>query len=109
MNITQHSNLKSVNMTNEEDVYDALRYRVTVDRFGTRRYRNAEGRYHREGGPAVIFDNGDKIWYHNGLRHREVGPAVERSNGRCEWWINGKQCPQAEFHEQLKSLEIKDG
>ena len=119
-------------MTTDAEVFDALTLRVVVDELGTHRYYNSKGKLHRDAGPAlifpngtgvwyrnglrhrtygpaVIFDNGDKIWYQNGLLQRKDGPAVERSDGHREWWINGKQCPQAEFHEQLKSLEIKDG
>ena len=48
------------------------------------------GLLHREDGPAVEFNNGDKFWYINGKRHREDGPAVILSNGDEDYWINGK-------------------
>jgi hypothetical protein len=44
-----------------------------------------KGRYHREDGPAVIFDNGDQEWYLHGLQHRTGGPAIEKANGHKEW------------------------
>ena len=91
MNITQHSNLKSVNMTNEADVYDALRYRVTVDQSGTRRYRDAKGRYHREGGPAIELASGERGWFKNGKRHRVDGPALEEYDGSRHWYQNGER------------------
>ena len=47
------------------------------------------GEYHREDGPAFIYDNGDICWYLNGKLHRTDGPAVE-CHGNKEWWLNGK-------------------
>ena len=72
-------------------VHDALKYRIEVDRAGTRKYFNAAGQLHRDEGPAVIMTDGTKEWYHNGLRHRENGPASVMPNGRKEWWQNGKR------------------
>ena len=37
-----------------------------------------------------IDENGNKRWYANGKLHREDGPAVERANGDKEWWVEGK-------------------
>ena len=45
---------------------------------------------HREDGPAIEWDNGDKQWWVNNTIHRVDGPAVETSL-RKEWWVNGKQ------------------
>lgn len=69
--------------------------------------------YHREDGPAVEWENGDKewyingilnnyngpavirkdvkVWYVNGVKHRVNGPAVEYTCGTKEWWVNGKR------------------
>ena len=56
---------------------------------GTVVYRNELGEFHREGGPAIEYANGDKEYWVNGKRHREDGPAVVRANGDEEYWING--------------------
>lgn len=45
---------------------------------------------HRIDGPAVIFTNGDKIWYINGKIHRNDGPAIEFTDGTQEWYQNGE-------------------
>jgi hypothetical protein len=50
---------------------------------------NGELQFHRENGPAVEDNNGDKYWYKNGLLHREDGPASELYDGTKSWWING--------------------
>ena len=76
-------------MTSEEEVFDALKHRVVVDRYGTRRYYNGAGLLHRTDGPAVEHSDGSKEWYLNGELHREDGPAVEYANGTKEWWHHG--------------------
>lgn len=77
-------------------------------------HRNENGFFHREDGPAVENENGDKWWWKNGLihrdgddpavemhdgskhwfkdgiRHRESGPAIEWADGTKQWWLNGK-------------------
>lgn len=78
-------------MTTEAEVYNALKYWVDVDARGTRRYRNAAGRLHREDGPAVEFSNGNREWWQNGQLHREDGPAIERLNGYKAWWLHGRR------------------
>jgi len=63
-----------------------------IDKNGTQRWFNKAGEIHRENDmPAVIFENGTKVWYKNGKRHRENDlPAIISSTGIKEWWINGK-------------------
>ena len=105
---------------NEQDVFDALRYRIEVDSAGTRWYYNSDNQLHRENGPAVEWAcghkewwqngqrhrtdgpaiewwDGDKSWWQNGQRHRTDGPAIERNNGSMEWYINDKKLTEAEF------------
>ena len=55
------------------------------------RYRNRYKELHREDGPAVIYPNGNKLWYLNGKLHRENGPAIEHVNGNKRWYLNGKK------------------
>ena len=65
----------------EQAVFDTLKYRIEVDKFGTRRYYNSANQLHRENGPAVDDANGHKEWWQNGQRHRIDGPAIEWCNG----------------------------
>ena len=89
----------------EVDVFDALKYHIEVDRYGTRRYYNAAGQLHRLDGPAVIYQYGLMFWYQNGQRHRTDGPAVVYTNNELQWWfINGVQLTEAEFNQAIKSL-----
>ena len=93
-------------MTSEEEVYDALKYRIDVSpRTGTRRYYNSKGQLHREDGPAVVYSGGSCEWWQNGLRHRIDGSAVEWYDGHKEWWLNGKRYTKRNYLAQLKALE----
>ena len=49
-----------------------------------------DNKLHKENGPAVECDNGDKYWYKNGKLHRDNGPAVEYADGTQCWFQNGK-------------------
>lgn len=67
---------------------------VAIDRYFPAKmyYKDKEYKiFHREDGPAIESENGDKEWYVNGLRHRVGGPAIEETNGHKEWWMNGKR------------------
>lgn len=52
-------------------------------------FRNIDGFYHREDGPAIESTD-CKEWWVNGLLHREDGPAVEFDDGYREWRVNHK-------------------
>jgi len=52
-------------------------------------YRNARGALHREDGPAIEWDNGDREYYRDGLLHRENGPAIERADGTKLFYYQG--------------------
>ena len=117
-------------MTTDFDVYTALKYRIVVDVFGSRRYYNGAGQVHRDEGPAVeywdgaqewyqngrlhrtngpaaVYADGDKHWYQNGVRHRTDGPAIEWGDGTCEWYLQGVRYTKFEYHTALICLGIK--
>ena len=86
----------------EQAVFDALKYRVEVDAFGTREFYNSDGQLHRTNGPAIEYANGTKYWYQNGACHRIDGPAIEWDSGGKAWFINGKILTEDEFKEAVK-------
>ena len=111
----------------EVEVFDALRYHIVVDRYGTRFYYNGGNQLHREGGPAVEYKDGEnrwyetgrlhridgpaiectdnsKYWYQNGKLHRTDGPAIEYSDGDKAWYINSKRLTEADFNQRVKLL-----
>ena len=90
-------------MPSDAALYEALKYRVDVDRFGTRRYYNRAGQRHREDGPAVEYADGVTAWYQNNLLHRVDGPAIMRPDGSCEWWINGTEYNERDYNKRLKT------
>jgi hypothetical protein len=58
------------------------------------------GMWHREdGGPAIIFASGTKLWYRDGRCHRAGGPAIEFADGCVEYRINGKQVSKEEVEK----------
>lgn len=75
-----------------------------ITKKGNRIWRNAAGYNHREGGPAIEFANGSKMWSRNGLLHREDGPAYERSDGDKFWYRNGRL-----HRENVPAVELADG
>ena len=88
----------------EQDVFDALKYRVEVAKDGTRGYYNNAGELHRDKGPAVEWPDGSKGWVQNGQYHRTDGPAIERASGRKNWYINGVEMTEDEFNQRVKLL-----
>ena len=86
----------------EQEVFDILKYRIEVDRDGTRRYYNTAGQYHRIDGPAILWANGSKMWWQNEQLHRTDGPAVEWADGRKRWYINGEELSEDEFNQRVK-------
>lgn len=53
-------------------------------------WRTPNGDLHREYGPAVIWPNGEKEWWRDGMLHRDDGPAVEMTGGESGWYKLGK-------------------
>ena len=81
---------------------------------GVQRWFTRTGNLHRTDGPAVVYPDGQEMWYFNGERHRIGGPAcygglpgatawyhcnrLHREdgpalihNGKVEWYVHGKQ------------------
>ncbi len=63
-------------------------------------YKNKDGEFHRDDGPAIEYENGDKIWYRYDKRHRDDGPAVEYINGYESWWLDGKEYSKSEWENE---------
>ena len=99
-------------MTTNAELYEALKYRVDVDRHGTRMYYNSAGQLHREDGPAVVWCDGTHKWWQNGKLHREDGPAIVRTDGYREWWQNDQRHridgPAVEYADGCKEWWVDD-
>lgn len=52
-------------------------------------YRRADGKLHREDGPAVKHLNGYEEWWFDGKLHKNDGPAMDYGTLKV-WWNNGK-------------------
>ena len=86
----------------EQEVFDALRYRIETNDSGSRFYLNSAGELHRTDGPAIIHANDSKFWYQNGQLHRTDGPAVEYDDGDKRWFIKDVKLTEAEFNQRVK-------
>ena len=88
----------------EQDVFDALKYRFEVDKWGTRHYCNSANQLHRTDGPAIEWTSGHKEWWQNGQLHRTDGPAIMWPDGHKWWYINGCLMSEAEFIQAVKNV-----
>ena len=113
----------------EEALFELLSLECRVDSDGTTRYYNKQDQMHRVFGPAVEYSDGGRhewwqnglphrldgpaiectdgyrAWFQNGQRHRIDGPAVEYEDGYREWHINGKELTEAEWQQEVTSME----
>jgi hypothetical protein len=90
-------------MSTEQEIFEALKYRIVINSQGDKFYLNAENKYHREEGPALEFADGTNEWRINGKIHREDGPAVIYSDGQKIWFIDDKQLTEKEFNKFLQN------
>ena len=65
-----------------------------------KKYFNNKGQLHCIDGPAVIYNNGTKVWYKDGKKHRINGPAFIGPNGTKSWWIEGENYTEHQFNKQ---------
>ena len=93
-------------MTTDAELYEALKYNITVMSDGTKYYTLA-GVLHREGNPAVEYADGGNCWFQNGELHRTDGPAIVRPNNNCEWYLYNVQYTEPEYRARLKQLGHK--
>lgn len=70
------------------DEKDSLYEKVLTKNGSVVHYK--DGDFHRDGGPAIVDQDGGKTWFYEGLRHRENGPAITEPDGTKEYWIKGK-------------------
>jgi hypothetical protein len=76
---------------------------ITINRRGDK-YWKLNGKYHREGGPAIESADGYKEWYIHGKLHRVDGPAIEYRDGRQSWYLDDKRYPtKDEWFQNLTS------
>ena len=78
-------------------------YTVRVDDSGTTRWcKEGTDLLHREDDlPAVEYENGDKLWFFNGVFHRENGPAAIYMNGIKSWVLDGYNFSEANFNAEI--------
>jgi hypothetical protein len=81
-----------------------MRNGIIVDECGNKRHY-INGKFHREDGPAVEYDDGSKAWVINGKLHREDGPAIEDADGSKTWVINDIAYSEEDYPRALTSYK----
>ncbi len=51
--------------------------------------KNKDGKYHHLTKPSIVYENGSKIWYQNGLIHRDTKAAIIEADGSWAYYNNG--------------------
>jgi len=65
------------------------------------------GKKHREDGPAIESESGEKAWYIKGKLHREDGPAKTWEDGDKEWWLNEKEYSEVGWKKEIRKRKLK--
>ncbi len=65
------------------------------------------GKLHREDGPAIEWNDGDKEWFINGNRHREDGPAVIYHNGTADWYLIDVEYTKREWEQEIIKINLE--
>jgi hypothetical protein len=77
----------------------------TINTHGTKRWFDANGKLHRDDGPALERTSGAKSWWQHGKIHRDDGPAVERADGDNWWYLYGQRLS---FDVWLDKVDMSD-
>jgi hypothetical protein len=51
-----------------------------------------------------VYTDGSEFWYYNGLMHRENGPAVTEETGDKYWYLEGKCMTKEDWDGALNRL-----
>ena len=75
-----------------------------------RHYCKCHNDYHSpdDDTPALINNIGNKYWMKHGMLHRETGPAVIYQNGHRLYYLDGIEVEKFEFVERYEMLYLKE-
>jgi hypothetical protein len=77
-----------------------------IDNLKRKMWFNDNNQLHRDDDlPAIVWINGTKEWYINGIRCRKNGPAIEMNDGTIFWYEDGL-CSR---NKDLPAIEYKNG
>jgi hypothetical protein len=84
-----------------------MKSKLTIDKYGTKKWKLPNGLLHREDGPACEWNDSDyKAFYINGELHREDGPAVEYHPGDKVWYLNDIQYTEKEYKNEIRCRKL---
>ena len=90
---------------NSAAIFEEFQLRREVDDAGDTRYYDKNYRLHRDFGPAVIYGDGSKFWYHRDQLHRLDGPAITWRDGYYDWFIHGKSYSEEDYWKEVERLK----
>lgn len=76
---------------------------------GTLMWRDTNGDYHCEHGPAILWPDGSYAHYIHGIPHRTDGPTLLLSDGRRVWYLYGIPFTKAEWTRHIARKQVKLG
>ena len=76
-----------------------------INKYGDKFWYDSDSKWHREDGPAIEWNNGNKWWCKHGHFHREDGPAIEWVSGYKEYYLDNIQYSEEEYWEKIKELK----
>lgn len=53
-----------------------------------------------------VYADGSEFWYYNGLMHRENGPAVTEETGDKYWYIEGRCMAREDWVDVLNTTDM---
>jgi hypothetical protein len=83
-----------------------MKSKLTIDKYGTKKWKLPSGKLHREDGPAYEGIDGLKSWWINGELHREDGAAVELRKGTKYWFLNGIEYTEKNYKIEMRSKKL---
>jgi hypothetical protein len=96
----------STYLGDEQDIFDELKYDITITESGSKIYRNKEGKLHRDEGPAIIYKDSTQMWYQNDMLHREDGPSMICPGGQVNYFLNDICYEKEEYDRELRTRSI---
>ena len=94
----------NVNYLNYNEKKNRVAMNPLITKNGNKFWYDSEGEYHREDGPAIEKENGNKLWFKHGKCHREDGPAYEADEDKY-YYLEHIQYSEEEYWKKIKQLK----
>lgn len=80
----------------------SLKYQMTINHRSWKFLRHGE--LHNVNAPAMLFEDGDELWFEYGKSHNLNGPAINYRNERLtQYYIRGKRYYQKDYESKVRN------